>query len=217
MNSEPLYERYRPRSLDEVIGQPAAVKKLRRFVDSNTVAGRAFWLAGRSGNGKTTLARILAASVAEPLFIDELDAIDLTAARLRQILDRHRVCPLFGNGHAVIINEAHGIRDAKRLLGVLEPIPHNVVWIFTTTIEGQLTFDGMADAGPLLSRVAGGKPIKLETRGVAEAFAQRALEIAQAEGLDGQPLSAYKELVNQARGNMRAVLQAIEAGEMLKP
>lgn len=214
MNAEPLYERYRPCTLDEVIGQPAAVRKLRRFVDSGTVAGRAFWFFGRSGNGKTTLARILAGEVAEPDWTEELDAIDLTAARLRQILERHRYRPMFGNGHAVIVNEAHGIRDAKRLLGVLEPVAHNVVWIFTTTLEGQLTFDGMADAGPVLSRC---QPVKLATKGVAVAFAQRALDIAQTEGLDGQPLSAYKELVNQARGNMRAVLQAIEAGEMLKP
>jgi len=151
--------------------------------------------------------------VADADWIEELDAIDLTAAELRRIVDRHRFRPMFGNGHAVIINEAHGIRDAKRLLGVLEPVPRNVVWIFTTTLEGQLTFDGMADAGPLLSRC---NPVKLASKGVAEAFARRALEIAQAEGLDGQPLSAYKELVNQSRGNMRAVLQAIEAGEMLE-
>lgn len=213
MNPKPLYERYRPRTLDDVVGQPAAVKKLRRFVDSGTVAGRAFWLSGRSGNGKTTLARILADTVAEPDYVEELDAIDLTAGRLREILERHRFRPMFGAGHAVIVNEAHGIRDAKRLLGVLEPIRPAVVWIFTTTLGGQLAFDGMDDAGPLLSRC---QPIRLATKGVGSAFAARALEIAQAEGLDGQPLSAYKELVNQCRGNMRAVLQAIEAEEMLK-
>ena len=40
-------------------------------------------------------------------------------------------------------------------------------------------------------------------------------EIAQAEGLDGQPVSAYVQLVQRHDNNFRAVLQSIEAGEML--
>lgn len=43
----------------------------------------------------------------------------------------------------------------------------------------------------------------------------RALEIAQAEGLDGQPLAKYKRLVQDCKNSMRAVLQRIDAGEML--
>jgi len=115
-------------------------------------------------------------------------------------------------GWAVIVNEAHSIKDATRFLGILEPIPSHVVWIFTTTLQGQLTFDGMEDSNALLSRC---RCIRLESRGVADAFAVRAREIAQAEGLDGKPLPAYKRLVEQHRGNMRAVLQAVEDGDML--
>lgn len=207
----PLYEKHRPTTLDDVVGQPAAVKVLRRLVDRG-IGSQALWISGRSGNGKTTLARIVAESVADPLHVEEYDARKLTTKLLDKIEDKYSGRPLFGRGVAVIVNEAHNVRDATRFLGLLEPIPPWIVWIFTTTTEGQTTFDGMDDAAPFLSRCL---RIKLETRGVAEAFAQRAQEIAQAEDLDGQPLKAYKELVNQCRGNMRAVLQAIEAEEML--
>ena len=210
--SKPLYEKYRPATLDEVVGQPAAVAKLRRFVERGDVAGRAFWLSGRSGSGKTTLARILATTVSDPLFVEELDATDLTLNRLRQITHSHRIRPILGGGHAVIVNEAHALKDATRLLGVLESIGPHVVWLFTTTFSGQQRFSGMEDSNALMSRCI---QIKLAVSGVTEAFALLAQQIAQAEGLDGKPLDSYINRVEQARGNLRAVLQAIEAGEFL--
>lgn len=67
------------------------------------------------------------------------------------------------------------------------------------------------DAGPLMSRCI---PIPLTNQGLAEAFAGRALEIARAEGLDGQPIEAYIKLARKHKNNMRAILQEIDRGIM---
>jgi DNA polymerase-3 subunit gamma/tau len=208
-----LYEKYRPKTFEGVLGQAKAIKQISRL-QSRGIAGRAYWISGQSGTGKTTIAKLLAAEVADDFFVDELDAGQLTPARLSEIEKTSNIKGWGKGGRAVIINEAHGLRKPaiRQLLVMLERIPRHVIWIFTTTIEGQDNlFEESEDSHPLLSRCI---EIALARRGLADPFATRAKEIAQAEGLDGQPLQKYKRLLQDCRNNMRQALQQIEAGVM---
>jgi len=211
-----IYEQYRPQTFDEVLGQTKAVATIRRIVERGW-GGQAFWISGASGTGKTTLARIIAGVRADELCVREFDSADSLDSAALDDIDREQYMYGWGRGgRAYIVNEAHGLRgmSVRRLLGFLERIPAHVVWIFTTTNEGQQhLFDGQIDASPLLSRC---HEIRLTNQGLCKPFAERAQAIAQAENLDGRPISAYESLAKSCKNNMRMMLQEIAAGVMVE-
>lgn len=213
-----LYEKYRPVKFAEVIGQREAVKQIRTVLKRGW-GGRAYWIAGDSGLGKSTLAKIIARLGASDFFIEEYDSpMELMRKETQNHIEQS--IHLYGGGkggRAFIVNEAHGLwaQEVRWLLGVLERLPNHVVFIFTTTKEGQNLFmDCKADALPLLSRCV---YIELvNNRYLNRSFAMHCKKVARAEKLDGQPLAEYIGLAKQCNNNCRMMLQDIEAGKMKK-
>lgn len=218
-----LYEKYRPNEFSDVVGQPEAMKKLACVHKTCGIKSQVFWIVGESGTGKTTIGRIIAKAVADPLCVYEIDAQDLSLDTIREWERLCQVRPLcftpgVDGGYAFLINESHGLSNkaVSRLQTVLEDtnVQKNGTWVFTTTTAGQdRLFGDKFDACPFLSRAI---CIELKMNGdVMLAMARRLQEIALKEDVDGKPIEDYCRLITECRGNMRQALQRIAAGEML--
>jgi DNA polymerase III gamma/tau subunit len=119
---KPLYEQYRPHRFDDVVGQDKALAKL-ATLRKRGLAGRVYWVTGGSGQGKTTIARLIAAEVADQYVTTEIDAADLSMQCIRDIEKECRIKPLGTHGHwCYVVNEEHRLSSpvVSRLLTTFE-------------------------------------------------------------------------------------------------
>jgi len=142
VGDEPLQNKYRPRHLDDVYGQDAVVKSIRKAVASATPPHS--WLfTGPAGTGKTTLARILAGGFnCGPSSIIEVDAASTSGVdAIKELLSSARYHG-FGEqpNKAYIIDECHSLSKQawQALLKPVEEPPAHVYYFFCTTESGKV-------------------------------------------------------------------------------
>lgn len=134
--TESLFNKYRPKTLNGVIGQQHVVEAVTRLIENKN--SRAFLLCGPSGVGKTTIARaashLLGCAGND---IIELDAATHTGVEdMRKVQEVLRYRPLGERSHrAIIIDEAHSISKQAwdSLLKSVEEPPAHITWFFCTT------------------------------------------------------------------------------------
>lgn len=135
-----LYHKYRPKKLDDVIGQDSAVQQLRTFLRKKELP-HALLLSGPSGVGKTTIARILKRELGcSKSDFHEINAADTRGLdTVREIRERSSRKPFNSPCMIWLLDEAHHLTkreggDAQTaLLKMLEDTPNYIYYFLATT------------------------------------------------------------------------------------
>ena len=151
-----LYNKYRPQTFDEVVGQRGIVRTLKNAIATGKIA-HAYLFSGPRGTGKTTMARLFAKALnceeglgaqcnhcSNCVAVTEgshPDVIEIDAAsnngvdQVRELIDKVRYAPIKGRYKIYIIDEVHMMSQGafNALLKTLEEPPEEVIFILATT------------------------------------------------------------------------------------
>lgn len=217
-----LARKWRPRTFDDVVGQPHIVRALTNALSTGRVH-HAFLFAGTRGVGKTTIARILArclncetgvtatpcglcaacTAIEEGRFVDliEVDAASRTGVEdTRDLLDNVQYRPGSGRYKVYLVDEVHMLSKHafNALLKTLEEPPPHVKFIFATTDPQKLPVT-------VLSRC-----LQFNLKRLPMALiAARMTRICEAEGVRVES-SALVRLARAAAGSMRDGLSLLD-------
>lgn len=126
--------KYRPTTLEKVVGQDEVVRSLSRLITAGRIP-HALLLSGPSGVGKTTLARIFAQEVKAAVV--EVDGATYTGIdAMRTITESLQYRPLHElNRRCIIIDECHALskQSWQSLLKAVEEPPSHSYFCFCTT------------------------------------------------------------------------------------
>jgi DNA polymerase-3 subunit gamma/tau len=193
--SEPLAQKYRPRTFGDMIGQNLTANVLHQMVEKDEVPS-ALLFTGPSGTGKTTAARVLARAT----HTDESEIIEIDAASNGGVADVRQLIQSLQYGRRIVIyDEAHSItRDGWNAL--LKPVEEHqgTTFVFVTTEPNKIPVT-------VLSRL-----MEFEFQRVPPiAIVERLVNVRAAEKITvPDPVLGY--IARHSSGNVRSALSALD-------
>lgn len=189
-----LAEKYRPTSIDEVVGiDPDPIKAMLERGNPN------FLFHGAPGTGKTSLARAIAAEVEADMGYSEFNASDDRGIHVvrGQIRRQARTVPFGGGSRVIFLDECEQLpRDSQQALrGVMEDSP--AIFILASN-----NLDSVTD--PIKSRC-----LDIEFDPAPEAVHARLEEICEVEDVNPSSID-LRGIVEDVGCDFRAALNRLE-------
>lgn len=204
---QPLADRMRPSTLDEIRGQDHLLgqgKPLRRAIEEDKLHSMVFW--GPPGTGKTTLARLIAHYCGAQFL--SISAVLSGVKDIRQAIDQAREAQqMHGRPTVLFVDEVHRFNKAQQDAFLPHVEDGTIFFIGATTENPSFELNNA-----LLSRVRTYVLRRIEVEAI-EAILRHALEDSE-RGLGQQALSMSDEVIHQlavvADGDARRSLNLLE-------
>jgi DNA polymerase-3 subunit gamma/tau len=136
MTTVELYRRYRPTSLEGLIGQDKVVKMVGAMLEKGKIP-HCILASGPSGCGKTTIFRILRASLnCSDMDFKEINAADFRGIDfIRDIRQSLNLSPMNGDAKVWLVDECHQLtaQAQESFLKMLEDTPSHVYFFLAST------------------------------------------------------------------------------------
>lgn len=200
---EPLAHRLRPRTLDEVCGQPHLLgpgKVFRRTVESGHIPNMIFY--GPSGVGKTTVAGIIAAQ--SGMHLHKLNGTTASTGDIKSILAD--IGTLAGEGGILLYLDEIQYFNKRQQQSLLECVEQGTVTLIASTTENPYFYVYNA----LLSRCTVFEFKALTADDIAQGLCTAVARLSAEEGTVEVTPEALDYLAQSAGGDMRKALGNLE-------